>query len=70
MKTNPNDPVAVFGMNEGLTKREYFAAMALQGIKASTPGCAAEDCSYFAVQEADRLIKELNREKKDGKDNI
>lgn len=46
---------------KGLTKREYFAAMALQGILASA------DSSYIpaaAADFADVLIKALNKDKK------
>jgi len=73
MGTLPNDPIANFtydvanefghvyqGMNYGLTKREYFAAMAMQGMMASlhTPidGFAAQ----MSVEMADQLIKALN----------
>lgn len=53
----------------GLTKREYFAAIALQGLLAN-PGLEAELAeasnvfSYFsklAVTYSDHLIKELNK---------
>ena len=47
----------------GLTKRELFAAMALQGMQGNTnykwePEAMAED----AVKYADALINELNKE--------
>lgn len=49
----------------GLTKREYFAAMAMQGLLAQT----SQDFGYSeglvlakaAVQQADALIEALNR---------
>lgn len=54
--TKPNDPV--YGQFHGLTKREYFAAMVLQGIANShSPSAAVEK----AVIYADDLIDELNR---------
>lgn len=51
---------------EGLTKREYFAAMALQGILSSREIQLAiisdrETYEGCAVEHADRLIKELNK---------
>jgi hypothetical protein len=48
----------------GLTKREYFAAMALQGFVAATRYDSDSDIEYFAqiaVQAADALIAELNK---------
>ena len=49
----------------GLTKREYFAAMALQGYLASVPADTIERPEYaasHAVKYADALINELNKE--------
>ncbi|MFM7853892.1 MAG: hypothetical protein ACKO96_18700 [Flammeovirgaceae bacterium] len=50
----------------GLTKREYFAAMAMQGLLANndswscdTASCVAE----FSVRLADELLKQLEDEK-------
>ena len=48
----------------GLSKREYFAAKALQGILADTSCVDMEDACDAAVCAADMLILELNR--KDG----
>jgi hypothetical protein len=49
------------GWYEGLTRREYFAAKALQGILAD-PSCQdLEDACESAVCAADALIAELNR---------
>ena len=45
---------------EGLTKREYFAAMAMQGIT-SRIGWDAEDAAKHAVNCADALINALNK---------
>jgi hypothetical protein len=55
---------------EGLTKREYFAAMALQGYIASTPSDVVPSPIYaasYAVKYADALINELNKEDENNK---
>jgi predicted transcriptional regulator len=57
--TNPNSTVTHL-----LTKREYFAAMAMQGFVAATRYDSDSDIEYFAqiaVQAADALIAELNK---------
>ncbi|GAB6121106.1 hypothetical protein [Dysgonomonas termitidis] len=46
----------------GLTKRELFAAMAMQGILADPEVSDAIKASSFAVKCADALINELNKE--------
>lgn len=56
----------------GLTKREWFAAMAMQGLLSWGPD--AYDCEYekvarVAVHHADALIAELNRTAKEGESN-
>ena len=83
MKTNANDAAypsfAEFDVNDdtktisvsgydGLTKREYFAAMALQGLL-STKGSyfpnqqnTGELAALASVHYADALIAELNKE--------
>lgn len=51
----------------GLTKREYFAAKAMQGILSNAyflERYADEDIHKVAVQNADALIDELNKETK------
>lgn len=45
----------------GLTKREWFAGMALQGILANITGAGITDTADFAVQCADALIAQLER---------
>jgi hypothetical protein len=82
--TNPNDFVSPsthqnsdgthdFNINKGLTKREYFAAMALQGLCANPilkdvidkVKSAKEFDSYTAntaVSIADALINALNKQ--------
>jgi hypothetical protein len=44
----------------GLTKREYFAAMALQGLL-TTNDLTLQECAKSAVHTADLLIAELNK---------
>lgn len=44
----------------GLTKREYFAAAALQGLLAK-PGIALKELEILAVGMADRLLTELEK---------
>lgn len=47
----------------GLTKREYFAAMAMQGLLASISGWKDRDAAEFSVAYADSLIAELSKVK-------
>jgi hypothetical protein len=77
MKTNPTDPTdwSQFiksqtsidgtvheGVYPGLTKREYFAALAMQGLLASpTEIGSLNEFIEKAVISADKLIKELNK---------
>lgn len=52
---------------EGLTKREYFAALAMQGLAPIGVGTFSWDpnnIAAMAVKNADALIEELNKEKK------
>ena len=61
MSTKGSDCAFPFhGVPEGLTKREYFAAMAMSGILA-TDEYAIEDAAERAVRQADALIIELNK---------
>ena len=56
--------------NAGLTKRELFAAMALQGLLANTVVArSSQDAVAIAVLAADELIKELDN-KQTVKNNI
>lgn len=74
MKTNPNDPAHPLvteyrdnngGTRPGLTKREYFAAAALQGLLAN-PVFISEQSDFAirkaAVEHADGMIERLNKE--------
>lgn len=79
VETRPNDPITweqfvkgctdtqgniISGSNTGLTKREYFAGMAMQGILAH--GDWMEDRIVSdSVKYADALIAELNKPKTD-----
>lgn len=48
--------------NDGLTKREYFAAMAMQGLLACPNSVnMAQDIAKGAIIMADQLIIELNK---------
>jgi hypothetical protein len=73
MKTNPNDPAYPVtygnGMAEkftiGLTKREYFAAMAMQGLLHKCEhNKPMELHAIQACKFSDSLIAELNKESK------
>lgn len=68
--TNPDEiafPV-VIPSNElypGLTKRELFAAMAMQGLCSQESKCYFDGAiAAYAVEYADALIAELNKEQK------
>ncbi len=66
VKTNPDEPIQTIEYNNnyisnGLTKREYFAAMALQGLLSDYESESIEDYSKYAVKLADTLIEELNK---------
>ena len=50
--------------NNGLTKREYFAAMALQGLLTDNESPnSREEFAGYAVKFADALIEELSKTK-------
>lgn len=52
-----------FEDNKGLTKREYFAGLAMQGMASSD--LTYEDIAHDAVKMADALLKELDKPKND-----
>lgn len=69
MKTEANDPAFAGNeydhgqFNPGLSKREYFSALAMQGFISAWGGhdlTDREDIAHDAVLFADALIKELN----------
>jgi len=66
--TDGDEPAAPVALNPyqtatGLTKREWFTGMALQGILANEAGTldAREYAAGSAVAYADRVIEQLNR---------
>lgn len=59
--TNPNEPAYLNnGSTKGLTKREVFAAMAMQGLL-SKEGFPYQELVERAVVVADELINTLNQ---------
>lgn len=66
MTTDPDAPAFSLNRNAfdegapGLTKGEYFAAMALQGLLAGNPDASSVSIAEAAVLYADALVKELN----------
>lgn len=73
MKTNPNDPAhptpytnqdgtIQYDVYLGLTKREYFTALAIQGLCANVESASIADIALSAVKIADALIEALNKE--------
>lgn len=67
MKTNPDDYAyppqknGEFIIIGGLSKREYFAACALQGLCSSGFPIDKDMVSNDAIYIADKLIEELNK---------
>lgn len=51
---------------DGLTKREYFAALAMQGIVSTDLADTYENFAKASVAMADALIKALNKEQDNG----
>ena len=69
--TKPNDPAfPEYEAGEiGLTKRELFAAMAMQAMWGNSalfghPSFDLDGCAAEAIQQADALIAALNKEDK------
>lgn len=61
---NAEQPIVVFDTEtgkQGLTKREYFAGLAMQGMLANTEYVlhSRETLAHNAVQMADELLKQL-----------
>ena len=52
-----------FEDNKGLTKREYFAGLAMHGMASSD--LTYEDIAHDAVKMADALLLELDKPKND-----
>lgn len=66
-KNTPAFPAPKFGgtyaLDTGLTKREFFAAMAMQGLSAHayrTGESSAKVIAAWAIEQADALIAALN----------
>lgn len=53
-----------FANNEqsGITLRQYYAGLAMQGSLANPNPSSIDDCVKDAVQAADALINELNKQ--------
>ena len=51
-----------FGSWTGLTKREYFAGLAMQGLLNSRITCYDSKVVNFTVKYADALLEELSKE--------
>ena len=67
-ETKPNEPINIVEYNNnyistGLTKREYFAAMALQGFITKYGVDCQEEQIKQAIFVADIFIEELNKTK-------
>ncbi len=61
--TRPSDFAFASGQHNGMTTRELFAALALQGILANPASIDDDDddVAAAAVNAADALIRRLNR---------
>ncbi len=62
--TNGNDAAYPNNMKPdyGLSKREYFAAMAMQGLCADSSMTKSQSIASLSVACADALIEELNKQ--------
>ena len=62
---NGNQPILdnQFEDNKGLTKREYFAGLAMQSLIVSNPKWHTDAVARFAIKIADDLLKELDKPK-------
>ena len=66
-KTKGSDHAFAREFQSGLTKREYFAAMAMQGFCANEESyvdCEFDEVAEMSLFQADALIEELNKESK------
>jgi len=61
--TFANDPICKTDEHryDGLTKREYFASLAMQGFASSNHNISFGEQAKWAVISADKLIEELNK---------
>ena len=61
IKTNPDELVFTTNMSYGISKREYFAALAMQNlVEFSYTDVMRNRAAEVAVATADALIKALN----------
>jgi len=65
---NPINPLEIKSSNEsiqfvGLTKREYFAGLAMQSLIVSNPKWHTDAVARFAIKISDGLRKELEKPK-------
>lgn len=63
MSLNPNDPALCQNYN-GLTKREHFAGLAMQGLYSNDKvflSVSYDELATAATKQADALIAALNR---------
>lgn len=49
-------------ISKGLSKREYFAGLAMQGLLSSTRRYSHYEIPAVAINAADKLIKELEKD--------
>jgi hypothetical protein len=61
IKQNKDAPEQFSVAQKGLTKREYFAALAMQGLMTDA-SLTSQTIAKFAVQQADDLLNELNKQ--------
>lgn len=65
MKIKPNDAISFIPYTQtGITYREYYAGLALQGLTANGGISFGDSIAKRAVVLADDLINELNKEEK------
>ena len=57
--SKPSDPKEWNIPTEGLTKREYFAGLAMQGLLASNSGQTSKYLVKKAIESTDELLKQL-----------
>ena len=57
----PNQETQEWARSTGLTKRELFAAMAMQGLIGTDLSGSAADLAVVSIQAADALIAELSK---------
>jgi hypothetical protein len=66
IKQSKDAPEQISVAQKGLTKREYFAAMAMQGLVANSrqvtlKGCKSDNILTMSCYLADELLKELEK---------